>query len=348
MSAISWMAEEKVVDSVKLEPVLVLLSLAVITWFAYKLLLRKTSYERHRIFRAHFQNLVGHIAIGMSLYGLYELISWVGHGAPWSQRTLPYIGFLAVFWGCIVFIKTLRIIAYEYLFLVSRGVGVPLLLVNIFTLVVSLVVGGWVLTRFFQVNLTPLLATSAILSIVLGLALQDTLGNLFAAIALQIDKPFELGDWIEVKSGSEKVAGQVQEISWRATVLLAITDELITIPNRNMAQWQISNFSGRYRPFIRSHVFRIPHDSNIEMAKDVLLKAADSIPGILKDPAPIVIATETTESWITLKAIYFISDYGTQFGIADRFLTKALDGLAQAGVRMATSRLTIHQSRETG
>lgn len=345
----AWIAEDQVTASVRLEPVLVLLCFALASWVAYKIFLRKVSPERHKIFRNHFRNLLGHIVIGVTLFGIYEILVLASEASVesvWLLKLILYVGFFTVIWGCIVLIKILRIVAYEYLFLTSMKAGVPLLLVNILTLVLSLVAGGWIFTTFFGVHLTPLLATSAIFSIVLGLALQDTLGNLFAGVALQIDKPFELGDWIEVKNGPDKIAGQVQEISWRATVLLAITEEFITIPNRSLAQWQISNFAARERSFIRSHIFRIPHDGPLDAAKKALLEAMHSVSGVLQYPVPVVIVTETTESWIALKAIYNITDYGAQYGVADRFYATALRNLQAAGVSMATSHLTIARRRD--
>jgi small-conductance mechanosensitive channel len=275
------------------------------------------------------------------IYGLYELLGWLSRQAIYRVDFSTYVGFIALIWGCVVLIKTLRIFAFEYLFLTSMRAGVPLLLTNILTLALSIVMGGWVMTRFLQVDLTPLLATSAVFSLVLGLALQDTLGNLFAAVALQIDKPFELGDWIELKNGTEKISGQVLEVTWRATLLSAVTDELITIPNRTLAQWQVSNFSGRKRPFVRSHMFRLPYDESIDTAKAILLSAASSVPGVVANPPPVVIATESTESWVTLKVVYNINDYGSQFGIADRFITRAVGALGAAGIRLATQRVAL-------
>ena len=338
-----WISESSIAQSVRIEPVAVLLCLTVAAWVIYKVLLRKASLERHRNLRGLFKNLLGHLAGGLSVYALYEALQYSSSQVAWPEHLLPYAGFIAIVWGCIVFIKIARIMAFEYLFLNSMKAGVPLLLVNIFTLVLSLIAAGWIMTSIFSVNLTSILATSAILSIVLGLALQDTLGNLFAGIALQFDKPFELGDWIEVRNGTERISGQVFEVSWRATVLIAITDELITIPNRNMAQWQVSNFSARERPFLRSHIFRVPFGTDLEKAKAALVVVAHSVPGILRNPGPSVIATETTDSWIALKAVYGISDYGLQYGIADRFLEKAIAALDEIGVELAMNRLAVNR-----
>lgn len=339
------MSAENVAAAVRFESAAVLLCLALTSWLIYKLFLRDVSIERHRGLQEDFKKLLWLITLGLTLFGIFEFLVWMKDQSAWSEPFIPYIGLMTIIAGCAVFIKISRVMAFEYLFLGSMRAGVPLLLVNIFTLMLSLIATGWILTTIFSVNLTSILATSAILSIVLGLALQDTLGNLFAGIALQFDKPFELGDWIEVRNGSDRISGQVQEISWRATVLVAITDELVTIPNRNMAQWQISNFSGHQRPFLRSHNFRVPFDVDIEKAKTAIVVAAGTVPGILRYPAPVVIATDTTESWITLKAVYSVSDYGLQYGIADRFLTKAIAALSENGIELATSRLTVDSEK---
>jgi small-conductance mechanosensitive channel len=135
--------------------------------------------------------------------------------------------------------------ANEYFFFYSKKAGVPLLLVNIASLILFLIICAWAMTYFFDVKVTSVLATSAVLTIVLGLAMQETLGNLFAAISLQIDKPFAMDDWIELHHNGEIIAGQVKELSWRATLLQSMTDEMITIPNRTISQWQIINFSGK-------------------------------------------------------------------------------------------------------
>ena len=274
---------QRVNTVVDLETVVVIFFLAFVAWGIYFFLLKDVSIERHRSLKAHFRNLMGHIVAGIGFLTVYELLVLFHGQSSWPDYVSPYAGFMTIVWGSIVFIKIARIIALEYLFWGSMRAGVPLLLVNIFTLILSLIMSGWILATIFDVNVSHLLATSAVLSIVLGLALQDTLGNLFAGIALQLDKPFEIGDWIEARNGADRIAGQVREISWRATILIALTDELVTIPNRNMAQWQIANFGARQRPFLRSQIFRIPLDANLDKAKTVLLAAAEATGGILKD-----------------------------------------------------------------
>ena len=336
-----WIPIAKIQEIVQLEPVLVMVGLSLVAWLVYKVFLRGVSQERHRNLTGLFRNLLLHLAATLTFFILYVSLNPYAAESPALERLNSYIGLSSLLWGTLVFVKIARILLFEYLFILHMKVGVPLLLVNIFTLILSLVLYGWVATEVFSVKLTPLLATSAIFSLVLGLALQDTLGNLFAGIALQFDKPYEIGDWVEIQNGGQKWVGLVNEISWRATVLIGFGDETITVSNRVMAQSEISNFSAKFRPFVRTQVFRIPYTAPIARAKEIISLAALATPGVRKDPIPFVNVTELNENWIALKLIYSIDSYGSQYVIGDRILTSSLDGLEKAGYKLASSRIEI-------
>ncbi len=84
-----------------------------------------------------------------------------------------------------------------------------------------------------------ILAMTAVGAVVLGLALQDTLGNLFAGLAIQVEKPFRVGDWVTI-GGQE---GMVTEVTWRATKLVTRDDNVVVVPNSVMAKDTITNYS---------------------------------------------------------------------------------------------------------
>lgn len=338
-----WIPLSKIEELVQIEPALLIIGLCVGAWLVYKILLRELSPERHRNLQNLFRNLLFHAVCGGALFAIYTaLLRFGDEGQLSTARLLSYIGFLTIFSGATIFVKVCRILAFEYLFLGHMRVAVPLLLINLFTLLLSLVLGGWIATEIFNVRLAPLLATSAIFSLVLGLALQDTLGNLFAGVALQFDKPYEIDDWIEVYNSDMKWVGKVEEISWRATVLIGFTEELITIPNRAMAQSEISNFTRKGKPVIRSQVFRIPFDENQPKAREVMTAAARQCKMILQNPAPFVYALETTDSWITYKVVYYIDKFGMQYLIGDEVIRIVMEHLGQAGIKTAAPRLQLH------
>lgn len=331
-------------EILEIEPFLILAALVLLTWVFYKIFLREVSEERHRNIRNHLRNLFRHVVILVVLFLLYWGLQQIHEEWSGVNRILPYLGLVTFFWGSLVFVKTCRLLVLQYLFMGSMQTGVPLLLVNIFSLALSVIILFWSVSRIFGLQLGPLLATSAAFSIILGLALQDTLGNLFAGISLAIDKAYEIGDWLEVVSGIQKAVGQVKEITWRSTVLSGFSDELITLPNRFMAQAQIANFSPDHGPIVRTQIFRLSLTSDVTIAQQVLEQVISEIPEICRTPAAFAYVNETTENWISLKILYFINSYGAQFIIGDQVLRKGLEALSAAGVRLATTRLEVKMS----
>lgn len=337
----SFFNVERVAETIQTEAILILFVMAASTWLVYRFLLKEVSEERHRNLRVHLNNLVKHVLIWAVPLVAYLLLLLSDFETVWILKLQGYLGLTAIAWGVVVFIKSSRLLTLEYFFLNHMREGVPLLLVNIFTLVLSMVMVGWFLNHFFGFEITHLVATSAVFSIVLGLALQDTLGNLFAGVALQLDKPYELGDWIEIQNGAQKYIGQVQEVSWRATVLATYTDEVVTIPNRTVAQSQVINSSGHFRPIVRSQVFRVPFGTNIERAREILTAIPTQVPTVLMQPKPLVQISEVTESWISLKLIYFLRNIENQYSVADKVLELGLTGLAQAKIPPAATRVEL-------
>ena len=116
-----------------------------------------------------------------------------------------------------------------------KRIDAPTLIRNIFTIVAFTIFFLIAFTFLFpDVNLGALFTTSAIFGVILGLALQDTLGNFFAGISLQADRPFQVGDVITV--GAQRHTGVVEEISWRAIKIRTFTNHVVLIANSNAAK----------------------------------------------------------------------------------------------------------------
>ncbi|MGZ6448273.1 MAG: mechanosensitive ion channel family protein [Pseudobdellovibrionaceae bacterium] len=326
------------------EPFILIGCLLAITWIFYKFFLQAASPERHASIRSQFQILIRHFFIFTISFIIFTSLHTITGGDFANlARITPYIALTTFAWGSIVFVKTCRLLVLQYLFLGSMRAGVPLLLVNIFSLILSIILIVWALSQIFGLDLGPLMATSAVFSIVLGLALQDTLGNLFAGISLQIDKAYEIGDWLEVVQGIQRVTGQVKEISWRATSLLGLSDEEVTISNRAMANAQISNYSPQGHPIIRSQLFRLPYGCDLERAKVTLERVAVEISEIRGLPTPLAYIQETNENWVGMKIIYFIDNFGSQYGIGDKVMRKGIDALRAHGIELARNVIEVHQ-----
>lgn len=327
------------------EPFVLLAALIAMSWIFYRFFLQAASQERHTSIRLQFRQLLRH-GFALTLLFVTYMILRNPEMSNFTDvtRITPYVALMTFIWGSVVFVKTCRLMVLQYLFLGSMSAGVPLLLVNIFSLLLSIVLTVWGLSHIFGLDLGPLMATSAAFSIILGLALQDTLGNLFAGISLQMDKSFEIGDWLEVVQGIQRAVGQVKEISWRSTVLIGFSDEEITLPNRTMANAQISNYSPAGHPIVRSQVFRIPYGSDIEVAKSVVERAVVEISDVRGLPTPFAYIHETTENWIAIKVVYFIDNFGSQFTIGDKVLRKGIDALKTHGIEPARNIIEVRNN----
>lgn len=319
-----------------LEPFILLGCLIAVTWLFYKFFLREANEERHRSLKNHFRTLIRNYFALTLLFLIFIFLqtSEPRLGTGISKFT-PYVALITFLWGNVVFVKTCRVLVLQYLFLGSMKHGVPLLLVNIFSLLLSVVLLFWAITHIFGLQVGPLLATSAAASVILGLALQDTLGNLFAGISLQLDRNFEIGDWLEIVSGIQKTTGQVREITWRSTTLVGFSEELITLPNRFMANATILNFSPPENPILRRQVFRLAYGENVELAKQVLERMVATIGEIRGIPTPFAYVSDATESWIEVKIVYYIDNYGSQFLIGDKVFVRGVEALSEAGLKLA-------------
>lgn len=330
----------------ELEPYILLGCLIFLAWIFYKTFLKEASEERHRSIRNHFKALVRNFAFLSLSFALFIFLQQSEGTISNLHRFTPYLALTTFILGNVVFVKTSRLLVLQYMFLGSMRHGVPLLIVNMFSLILSILLLFWGVTTIFGVDIGPLLATSAAFSIILGLALQDTLGNLFAGISLQLDKSFEIGDWLEITSGTQRTVGQVREITWRSTTLVGFSDELITLPNRFMAQAQISNFSPPDQPIVRRQVFKLNYGTNVDLAKQTLEQSTSGISEIRGIPSPFAYVEEANENWISMKVIYFIDNYGSQFNIGDKVLRRGVAALESKGIQIARQVIEIKNPSE--
>jgi len=160
-----------------------------------------------------------------------------------------------------------------------------------------------------------LLATSALLTAVIGLSLQDTLGNMFAGLAIQAQRPFEVGDWIQFDQNPEHV-GRVLEINWRATKL--ITNELVevTVPNGTLAKAAIQNFTKPQRIARRSVYVTAPYAAPPAQVRRILLEATQQAPGVIETPEPDVLVFDFTERGVLYWVRFFVRDFERRDPIA--------------------------------
>ncbi|MCC6989075.1 MAG: mechanosensitive ion channel [Acidobacteria bacterium] len=161
------------------------------------------------------------------------------------------------------------------------------------------------------------LTTSAVGAVVVGFALQDTLGNLFAGLAIQVEKPFRVGHWVRVG----EFEGRVQEVTWRATKLLTKQGQFVIVPNSVMSKDPIVNFSEPTIPTRIEVEVGATYDAPPNVVKRALHEALDNAPLVLRDPPPDVIVLGFGSSSVDYRLRFWIDDFGRDNTARDQVRT---------------------------
>ncbi len=149
------------------------------------------------------------------------------------------------------------------------------------------------------------LATTAVGAVVIGLALQDTLGNFFAGLAIQIEKPFRVGDWVTI--GGED--GVVSEITWRATKMRTKAGNFVVVPNSTLAKDTITNYCEPTRSLRLQVDVGASYDAPPNVVKNVIADAVRDATLLSSDRAPEVLLVEFGDSALIYRVRFWISDF---------------------------------------
>lgn len=200
----------------------------------------------------------------------------------------------------------------------DRRLHVPKLLRDLVRFFLVVLGAAIVLSTVWGADLGGLVAALGVGSIVLGLALQDALGNLFSGLALLIEQPFSVGDWIQV--GSE--VGQIVEINWRAVHLVTREQGLIIVPNSILAGQILQNFRRPQRLHVEPIELGFSYSDPPNRVKQVLKETALATRGVLHEPQPVVQTTSYDDSSIGYKVRLFLADYGQLPEVRDDFMSR--------------------------
>ena len=186
------------------------------------------------------------------------------------------------------------------------------------------------------INVMPFIAGAGVAGIAIGFAAKDTLSNLIAGVLLIIDRPFEVGDRIEVWSAPAGSAswGDVIDIGLRATKIKTTDNIVIIIPNNEIMMRDIVNYtiiSTKIR--VRINV-GIAYDADIEKAKEIIIDVAKSVDWISKTPAPKVVVRNFGESSVDLQLRVWIDDARKRMDTISHVTDKIKTAFDQQGVEI--------------
>ncbi len=171
---------------------------------------------------------------------------------------------------------------------------------------------------------------SAVSAVVVGFAAQDTLGNAFAGLGIQIEKPFRVGHWVKVG----EFEGRVEQVTWRATKIHTRQGTYVIVPNNTISKESITNYSEPIEPMriwvdVGATYLKPPND-----VKAALMEAMAQAPLVLKSPPPDVLVDDFAASAITYRARFWISSFEIDEHARDQVRTAIFYSFARHGIEI--------------
>ncbi len=189
-----------------------------------------------------------------------------------------------------------------------------------------------------EIDLAGLVATSAILSVVLGLAMQDTLGNLFAGLSLQLERPFEVGDFVSIG----KHTGVIAQIGWRATRIETFRNESITLPNNIIAKEAVKNFSRGAQAIGTDVYIGVALTVPPNRVKIAILETLDEIPDVLSKPAPHCRTWSIQQNSIRYQVRFFVANFEDTMSVQEQLHTRLWYRFEREGIELPLPQRVVH------
>ena len=221
--------------------------------------------------------------------------------------------------------------------------AIPKILRDLIRVVLILVGITLVLSLVWKADLGGLITALGVSSIVLGLALQDTLGNLFSGVALLFERPFDVGDWLEVGDN----IGKVVEINWRSVHLVTRERELLIVPSSILARDVIRNYRRPLKLHVEPVTIGFSYDDPPNKVKRTLIEAALETEGILNQPTPEVQTISYDDFAITYKVRLYLPNYENVPRIRDEFMTRIWYTARRNGISIPFPIRTVYHHEVT-
>jgi len=245
----------------------------------------------------------------LAFIGLLAVATLANNGVATDSRLYLWFDWAALFCLWIAIVNVASVLVFEVI-LNGLRLSAPRILRDLLLALGYLIV-GITLLAIPKVNITGIVATSAVLTAVIGLSFQDTLGNMMAGMALQMERAISVGDWIRI----DNQEGMVKEIRWRHTAIETRNWDTIVIPNSALMKSQVTVLGRRsgqprqHRQWVYFNVdFRYSPAEVIDTVETAL--CAEPIANVATTPPPNCVLMDFKESYGSYAVRYWLTDLG--------------------------------------
>ncbi|MFI6034743.1 mechanosensitive ion channel family protein [Streptomyces sp. NPDC051315] len=216
----------------------------------------------------------------------------------------------------------------------SGVAGSATIFVNI-TRVLVLAIGFLVVLQTLGISIAPMLTALGVGGLAVALALQDTLANLFAGIHILASKTVQPGDYIKLSSGEE---GYVEDINWRQTTVRNLSNNLVVIPNGQLAKTNMTNFMRPEQQLTILVQVGVAYDSDLEhverVTTEVVAEVMTGITGAVPEHEPAVRFHTFADSRINFTVILGVGEFSDQYRIKHEFIKRLHRRFREEGIRI--------------
>ncbi len=275
------------------------------------------------------------LSLLITIFGLYFALKILSIPAPYDKWVDGIFFVIAIFVAASLVSKIITILTSSWLKVQKKYQETPKLVNKIVIIAVYLIAALMVL-GFFGIEITPLLATLGLGGLAIGLALQDTLSNLFAGLHIVSDKPIKVGDYVELE---ENIEGYVEDIGWRSTKIRTLPNNIIIIPNSKLAESTIINNSLPKQEMAALVQCGVAYDSDLkkveEATLDVAKKVQKTVPGAIKDFEPFIRYHTFGDSNIDFTVILRVEEFVAKYLIKHEFIKALKERYDKEGIEIS-------------
>ena len=241
-------------------------------------------------------------------------------------------------------IALIRLLGFGFFRLLLPFAGrTPPRIIEDLTIIAAYVVYGLAQLRGAGVDLTSIVATSAVITAVLAFAMQDTLGNMLGGLALQLDNSVQVGDWIQV----DNQIGRVRDIRWRSTLIETRNWETVVIPNSMLMKGRVALLGRREgSPLQLRRVLNFMVDPNVPPARVIATLDDEmrevAIPNVARSPAASCVLIAFEEGNLRYQLRYFLTNLQEDDLTDSMVRVHLFASLQRADIRIAEPQRTVH------
>lgn len=196
-----------------------------------------------------------------------------------------------------------------------------------------------ILSAVWKIDLAGLITALGVGSIVLGFALQDSIGSIFSGIMLLFERPFEVGDWLKIGD----LEGKVVDMNWRSIHLETESHYHVIIPHLFTSKEIICNYNRPFSIHEQEIQIRFSYEHPPNLVKQVLKATAISTPGVLSHPEPEIETKIYDEYAIVYNIILYLKDFAQRNEISDEFMTRMWYAAKRYNLKIPFPTTEVHQ-----